>query len=73
MESEEKSGRKNQQRKNAPFVRSFVWVDVDVIGDASPTNLIRTDTSECARGGKNERSVFVRSFNEEVGSAVRED
>ena len=63
----EKSGERAEGKTNTErFLRSFVWV-VDVvivvIGDASPTNLIRTDTSECAHSveeGKEERSVFVQ-------------
>ena len=61
------SGRKTNKER-------FVWVDVAVavIGDASPTNLIGTDTSECApslrrcveerreRGGKNAPCSFVQ-------------
>ena len=67
------SGRKTNKER-------FVWADVAVvvIGDASPTNLIGTDTSECApylrrcveERGEEERSVFARSMRkkEEMGS-----
>ena len=50
VRSEGKSGERAEGKtNNERFLRSFVGVDVAVvIGDASPTNLIRTDTSECA-------------------------